>query len=268
MIDKGWGVKMNYSIGEISKALNVSVQAIRLYQRKGLIKPTFIDPKSKYRYFDSEEASKIWRVKILQSAGMSLKEINDLDHLVLDDIETVLRNKREQLEISIQQKQLALNYLDRQLSGIELFKEESDVKVIEVEDRYGVSFSSGGSSDLFEHLKELSAIEGRMGLNLEVSYLPSIILEYNNKDVDVKTLFAIREQEFEGCYIQKGGTYLSKFLKGGKDLRAETLSLISYANEKGYTPRGDTLVLLVINNNLINSSEYNVVELQLAVVSD
>ncbi|WP_272509083.1 MerR family DNA-binding transcriptional regulator [Clostridium ganghwense] len=44
-------MKEYFSIGETAKINNVSIQALRLYDRMGLLKPAYVDPENNYRYY-------------------------------------------------------------------------------------------------------------------------------------------------------------------------------------------------------------------------
>lgn len=45
-------------IGEIAAFFNVSVKALRIYEKKGIIKPEKIDPQTSYRYYTADQLSK------------------------------------------------------------------------------------------------------------------------------------------------------------------------------------------------------------------
>lgn len=76
--------KTEYTIGQINKILNVSIQAIRHYQALGLIQPSRIDSKTNYRYFDHSILSDIYHIKVLQSEGFSLEDMRNLRASSLD----------------------------------------------------------------------------------------------------------------------------------------------------------------------------------------
>ena len=44
-------------IGKMAKANNISIATLRLYDEMGLIKPSFIDPQTNYRYYDVNQTS-------------------------------------------------------------------------------------------------------------------------------------------------------------------------------------------------------------------
>ena len=49
---------MIYKIGDIAKVMGVTTEAIRHYERMGLIKPEK-DPQTNYRYFTEEQLSQL-----------------------------------------------------------------------------------------------------------------------------------------------------------------------------------------------------------------
>jgi DNA-binding transcriptional MerR regulator len=69
------------SIGAVAKAANVSVDAVRYYERSGLIPRAFRLP-SGYRKFSATIISRIRLVKSLQRAGFTLAEVRELFQVV------------------------------------------------------------------------------------------------------------------------------------------------------------------------------------------
>ncbi|NLD18118.1 MAG: MerR family transcriptional regulator [Tissierellia bacterium] len=67
-----------YTIGETSRLLGVSTKTLRYYDKIGLLKPSFIDEDTGYRYYTFEKFHYIDRIKYLQSFGMDLDEIKEI----------------------------------------------------------------------------------------------------------------------------------------------------------------------------------------------
>ncbi len=44
-----------YSIGKFSKICNIPVKTLRYYSDIGLLKPSYIDPVTNYRYYDYDK---------------------------------------------------------------------------------------------------------------------------------------------------------------------------------------------------------------------
>lgn len=85
-------------IGEIADFFGVSRKAIRLYEKKGIIKPVKVDSKNGYRYYSAEQVQQLNALLELKSLGFSL-----------DEIKTVVdgENDREQLLYVLEKKQQA-----------------------------------------------------------------------------------------------------------------------------------------------------------------
>ncbi|MDF2538044.1 MAG: putative transcriptional regulator [Herbinix sp.] len=67
-----------YTIGEISKIVNLSTDTLRYYDENGLLAPSRIDPTSKYRYYSGEQVKFILLIMELKQYGFTLQEIKDL----------------------------------------------------------------------------------------------------------------------------------------------------------------------------------------------
>ena len=65
-------------IGEIAGFFNVSVKAVRIYEKMGIIKPAKIDPKTKYRYYTADQVQQLNALLDLKEIGFSLAEIKKL----------------------------------------------------------------------------------------------------------------------------------------------------------------------------------------------
>lgn len=255
-----------YTIGQVSQALDISIQAIRLYQKKGLIKPSYVNEVTGYRYYDDEQISKLWRIKILQSAGFELKEILEMEKKSLTDLENIIQEKKEMLEKVIRQKTLAMNYLDRQLGAIKAWEKEEIIQLQWIDDRYGISFAKERRYSFLDHMQDIGAIKGSLELNHEVTYLPSKRLYLKDGQMIVRDLFAMNDLEGEGLSVQEGGWYLCCYVKGRGRHREIYDKMFNYAKENGFTLRGDAIELILINGNLVNNNDYDIKQIQLAVM--
>ena len=62
-------------IGEIADFFGVSRKAMRLYEKKGIIKPVKVDAANGYRYYSVEQVKQINALLELKTLGFSLDEI-------------------------------------------------------------------------------------------------------------------------------------------------------------------------------------------------
>jgi len=72
------------SIGEMSKLTGISIQALRYYERKNIIKPVYINPDSGYRYYSPNQIYFIQLISNCVNLDIPLKELDGV--LNSDDI--------------------------------------------------------------------------------------------------------------------------------------------------------------------------------------
>lgn len=65
-------------IGEIADFFGISRKAIRLYEKKGIIKPVKVDAANGYRYYCAEQVQQLNALLELQALGFSLDEIKGI----------------------------------------------------------------------------------------------------------------------------------------------------------------------------------------------
>ena len=62
-------------IGELAEFFGISRKAIRLYEKKGIIKPAQVDEQTGYRYYAAEQVQQLNALLELKSLGFSLNEL-------------------------------------------------------------------------------------------------------------------------------------------------------------------------------------------------
>lgn len=67
--------KEKLSIGQMAKINNISVQALRYYEKLHLISPIETDRQTGYRYYDIEQTATLDIIRYLKITGLSLSEI-------------------------------------------------------------------------------------------------------------------------------------------------------------------------------------------------
>ncbi len=65
-------------IGEIAAFFNVSVKAVRIYEKKGIIRPARIDKQTGYRYYTADHVQQLNALIELKGLGFSLNEIREI----------------------------------------------------------------------------------------------------------------------------------------------------------------------------------------------
>ena len=62
-------------IGEMADFFGISRKAMRLYEKKGIIKPVKVDEENGYRYYSAEQVQQVNALLELKALGFSLDEI-------------------------------------------------------------------------------------------------------------------------------------------------------------------------------------------------
>jgi len=83
-------------IGEIAAFFNVSVKAVRIYEKRGIIKPAKIDNETGYRYYTVDQVQQLNALIELKALGFSLAEIKTImaGGLTNDDFMAALARKK------------------------------------------------------------------------------------------------------------------------------------------------------------------------------
>ena len=82
-----------YKIGDFSKATNTSIKTLRYYDEIDLLKPSYIDYFTGYRYYEKKQINIIKEIKALKDINLSLKEIKQ--YLETRDMNIILEKEKE-----------------------------------------------------------------------------------------------------------------------------------------------------------------------------
>lgn len=72
---KGKSQRGTFFIGELASFFHVSPGTIRHYEELGLIKPSYVDPDTNYRFYEFSQFEVLHTVRYLRSLGMGLEDI-------------------------------------------------------------------------------------------------------------------------------------------------------------------------------------------------
>ncbi|UWG96291.1 MerR family transcriptional regulator [Dehalobacter sp. DCM] len=112
---------MKYTIGEFSDMLGVTVDTLRLYEKRGIINP-IKDDKNNYRYFDDLDSRVLLASRLYRSLQIPLEDVAELiNNGQLEDIIEKIDESRIKLEDQIKKSTLLLNKM------IEIKKEAAEI---------------------------------------------------------------------------------------------------------------------------------------------
>jgi len=107
---------MSRTIGKVAKSLNINIETIRFYEKRGLIEQP-LKPETGYRVYPEDTINRIRFIKNAQQLGFTLKEILNLLE-VNDKPCHVVENLAKFKLISVQQKMEQLQSLESALRSL------------------------------------------------------------------------------------------------------------------------------------------------------
>lgn len=108
-----------YTIGEISKIVNISTNALRYYDEIGLLKPSLIQNDNQYRYYSDIQIKEIIFIQELKQYGFTLYEIKELLH----------DNDRQKFKLMLEERYTKLNNEIARLKDCSILLEKRIVEI-------------------------------------------------------------------------------------------------------------------------------------------
>ncbi|WP_345243656.1 MerR family transcriptional regulator [Pontibacillus salipaludis] len=111
---------MEYTIGQVSKKLNMSTYTIRYYEKEGLIPPITRNAHGR-RIFDENNLYRIDMIRCYRDAGMALKDIKHMIDLANEGKHTlhlrkdILNNHKTKVEKQIEDLQEHLHKMNMKI---------------------------------------------------------------------------------------------------------------------------------------------------------
>ncbi|MCE4046570.1 MerR family transcriptional regulator [Sporosarcina saromensis] len=213
-----------YSIGKFSEICNIPVKTLRYYSDIGLLKPSYIDPITNYRYYDYDKIQIMKKIMLLKSCQFSLVTIKELIGSS-DQIQwkSMLEHKIDELED--QKKQMSKQIEEMNRLKIQIEKEASiipgpllsncsienrkEILVYTIREKIKVKFIDKLVKNLFDRVYAFNlVITGKLMAIFHERDL-------NQKEVDVELLLPIKDtNKIDGCRILTSGTYACLTVKG------------------------------------------------------
>lgn len=110
---------MKISIGTLSRAFNLSDEALRFYEKKGLLKPSR-ENGTGYRTFERADIQRVSNIRRLKNQNFSLEEIRDVYYCIDESqLLSLYSQKAADTRREILYQQHILSHMDRTISTLE-----------------------------------------------------------------------------------------------------------------------------------------------------
>lgn len=128
----------HFSIGQMSKLHNISVQTLRHYDKMDLLKPSYTNSSTGYRYYSTRDFLTMDLIKQCKSMGLALDEIKEVikNYTSLESILDTLSNQRR--------------LVDDKIKELESIK----YKINSLEDKIRLSLKNGINEVFIKHNEE------------------------------------------------------------------------------------------------------------------
>lgn len=234
---------MYLTVGEISKALEISTEMIRFYVKEGIITPKK-NKENNYWVYSSDDLMRLTDVLFYRDLDLSLKDIKTImGGLALEKIGDVIQDRRSELIKEIQKKVKSLSMLQewdedyhKEINLVGKFKQGNMPAELRKEDYY----------DEMDHIAKY--MQGSLKLDREDWMYVSLSFFYNIYEKD----FKLKK------YLSVNKTLKTQITNGSSDIieekaerciytevyYSESISdminpLIEYAEKNGYELTGE-----------------------------
>lgn len=234
-----------FSIGEISKLVNLSVQTLRHYDKLGLLKPSLVKDNG-YRYYSLEQFYKLDYIIFYRKLGLSLLEIKELmsNKINIEGVLELLKNQECEIDRQIKELQIQKNlirnknqYIKSMLNkplGTVFLNEKPKKKFAKV------NMANKGLVDAEMNFRKVINNLPRFNELLTLELLYEINYEDINKKGEVKynIYFNITDKNIEGdsdiiISELQGGLYASiLYIDYYNNYEKYVKQLLKFANEK------------------------------------
>lgn len=142
---------MTYSIGEISKILNISISTLRYYDKEGLL-PLVNRTNGNIRIFDDADLECLRMIECLKTTGMQLKDIKaffewcEEGDSTIDKRYELFIKQKEKTEKQIEELQNALTRINYKCEYYRIAKEKGTTDVPGLREELSMKFLANESN--------------------------------------------------------------------------------------------------------------------------
>lgn len=234
-------MKKLYSIGEVSRILNIPTKALRNYDQLNLIKPAQVDAQTKYRYYSYDQFFTIDVIRYLNK--MLFVPLEDIRELMIEDKDhqqllSLLETHKNSLEQKISELEYSRRVTEGLISDIK-YRENRDA-AIPIHEEYLLTRNlyykelNVSIYDLDKHVSRISIDAGNIH-NRENNIMCTLysVADYElNQALNVKGFGIFSDKKMPGLkskLIPEGRYLTQRFLYSEENCLAALRNLIRYS---------------------------------------
>lgn len=239
-----------YRTSQLLEILGVSRDALRYYEKQGIIKPDQSE-RNNYRQYDDYDIYTLLVADFYKKRNLSIKEVREVqDGRPVEELETLLEAKAEQLEETIRNQKYMLQKIKETKAFCEELREHLNQYSIREFPTYKVI---GEFSDFYSFL-EYPAILEKMD-KMRDDILSKVMRKFTfvEKEIIDSKMYIVEkpkmmDKEKSGCYIKHPKCIYTVVEDGRVQNENDDItynvfqSSLAWGNEQGLKPKGDAFV--------------------------
>jgi len=267
-------MKEYFTIGEVSKLFQVKIATLRYYDQIGLLCPEFIDKKTNYRYYSTQQFERLNSIKYLRALDLPINEIIDFfNNREINALVEMLKKQKDEVAQKKKELEIIETKLSRRLLQIEdavstPLDKISEITLPEMHVAYlRHDYVIGDDIELpITELRNSFGINeeiflGKIGISISASNLK------NNVFDKYSSIFMVLEdgdQIPSTSILIPSRTYLRVRFKGTHiDAVGYYKKLLSYMQKHKYELLDDSFEITLIDYGFTNDEEKHVTEILL-----
>ncbi|QHI72647.1 MerR family transcriptional regulator [Aminipila terrae] len=268
-----------FTIGQIAKLFDINIRTLRYYDEINFLKPEYIEPDSKYRYYSIKQFEHLNTIKYLRELNMPLFKIKEfLDNREVDGLVTMLKGQQDELTHKKYELERIERKIHNRLSQIQdaMKSDFNEIKEQVISERKiavlkkSISLGEDIEYPIAElgstHLLNSAIFLGKVALSIEKDNL-----EMGKFDEFSSVIVIVEEEDQSGtsCSELAKGTYLTLRFQGThKDAKKYYKKLLKYLKERNYKICGNAIEIALIDEGMTNDISQHVTEIQIPYKKD
>jgi DNA-binding transcriptional MerR regulator len=112
---------MQYRIGKFAELSGVPAKTLRFYDEIGLLRPTGVDPRTRYRLYHPQQLKELASIVALKNVGVPLADIRSLTRRAgpIEERRAILNDLKKTVEHSLQVAAQSLSWIDAALGELD-----------------------------------------------------------------------------------------------------------------------------------------------------
>lgn len=270
-------MKITFSIGEMSKLHNTTIQTLRYYDEIGLLVPIHVDEKSGYRYYSTEQFEQLNTINYLKDLGFSLKEIKThVDQRSIEGFINLLQNQKKITDEKIRELQRISAKFEHRMTeiiqaqkikqfGVVIIQELSERKILKLKQCITSEPSLEISLRNLENMSNVrsSVFIGGVGLTVDIENAKKHKFdEYNS----IFILYEDDKVKNEFTTTLPKGRYACIYFRGNRSASPDYYEILLDDIEKnGLQIIGDSIERTLIDHSITMNTENHITEIQIPV---